>query len=1031
MIWNFCIRRPVFTAVIWVMVAIFGIYGFNQMGVREQPDVDPPLVNVNVVLRGAEPEVLETEVVEPLEEELNTIEGLKELTSTARDQVATITAEFELWRDIDVAAQDVRDRVNRARRELPDEVEEPIVRKLDPDAQAIMWISLLGDERWDPVRMSEYADREISERLAGVRGVGQVQIGGERSYAVRVRLDPARLAAHHLTVQDVVETIRRNNVDIPSGRVESAAREFLVRTLGQFESAAPINDLIIRQGEDGPVRIADVGEAVDSVENDRQLARFSGEQTVGLGIVKQSDANAVALSKTVRARLAELAEDFPPGLSYRIATDDTEYVSENIRDLQTTILLATALVVLVVLIFLRSPRGTIAVALAIPTSLAAGFAVMHAMGFSLNVLSMLALILVIGIVIDDAIVVLEATHRHMEAGAEAQPAARTATTEVAFPAIANSLSLAAVFIPVAFTGGMIGRFFFEFGITVTATVLASTATALTLTPMLCSRFLRPPSEQHGRLFEISERGFRALESGYERLLDAAFRQRTVTVGIGIGALVLGLLAFNDLSTEFAPAVDRSEFMISYEVPQGATLQETDRYARAIEEALGDTPEVRHWFLAIALARGGPGEVNRGVVFTKLVPTEERDRHQQDIMQDMRKALDDIPMGRAFVLDAGGGPGRGAPLQVVLQHDDLDQLARQQERLMRWMREQPDFVGVNSDLRVNAPRVEVEINRDKASQSGISVAAIADTMRFMLGEPEISEIERNSERYEVITEVGSRGGMVPQDLADLYVRSAGGKLVALGNLVSLRETIGPSAVHHFNRRRAATISASTPPGVPLGDAIRRAEQFIQQQMPAGIEYEMSGQAQDFQESFYYLSVALVMSVLFIYLVLAAQFESLIHPFTILMSLPLATVGAFGSLWLLDMEFSVFAFIGLIMLMGLVTKNAILLVDYTLVLEARGHDIVSAAREAARVRFRPVLMTACSTILGMLPIALGYGAGGEARSPLGVSVAVGIASSTLLTLVVVPVVFTLVDSARRRVKSAVRGGGDAARDGETHA
>jgi len=1012
-IWNFCIRRPVFTSVIWVVVAIFGIYGFNQMPVREQPDVDPPIVSVNVVLLGAEPEVLETEVVEPLEEEINTIEGLKELTSTARDQVATITAEFELWRDIDVAAQDVRDRVNRARRGLPDEVEEPIVRKLDPDAQAIMWVSLLGDDRWDTVRMSEYADTAIKERLSGVRGVGQVIIGGERSYAVRVRIDPARLAAHQLTIQDVVETIQRNNVDIPSGRVESLSREFLVRTQGQFESAAPINDLIVRYGEDGPVRISDVGEAVDAVQNDRQLARFTGEPTVGMGIVKQSDANAVQLSTTVRARLADIAEDFPPGLSYEIATDDTTYVAENIADLQTTIILATALVVLVVLIFLRSPSGTIAVALAIPTSLAAGFAAMHALGFSLNVLSMLALILVIGIVIDDAIVVLEATYRHMEGGAEPKPAARTATTEVAFPAIANSLSLAAVFIPVAFTGGMIGRFFFEFGVTVTATVLASTATALTLTPMLCSRFLSVP-ERHGRLFEASERGFEVLERSYERLLGAAFRQRTVTVLGGIGALVVGLLAFNNLSTEFSPAVDRSELMISYEVPQGATLRETDTYAHDIENMLRGTPEVSHWFLAIALSQGGPGEVNRGVVFVKLVPTDQRDRHQQQIMQSMREALNEIPMGRGFVLDAGGGPGGSAPLQVVLQHGNLDTLARQQERLMRWMRSQSEFVDVNSNLRVNAPRVEVDINRDKASQSGISVADISNTLRFMLGEPEISQIERSSERYEVITEVGGRGGMVPDMLADLYVRSSAGDLVALGNLVELRETIGPSAVHHFNRRRAATISASTPPGVPLGDAIGKVERFIEQELPAGFDYEMAGQAQDFQESFYFLTVALVMSIVFIYLVLAAQFESLLHPFTILLALPLSTVGAFGSLWLLGMEFSVFAFIGLIMLMGLVTKNAILLVDYTLVLEARGRDPVSAAKEAARVRFRPVLMTACSTILGMMPIAFGFGAGGEARSPLGVSVAVGIGSSTVLTLVVIPVVFTLFDAARRRLQ-----------------
>ncbi|MDZ7684352.1 MAG: efflux RND transporter permease subunit [Gammaproteobacteria bacterium] len=1024
MIWNFCIRRPVLTSVIWIAVAIFGVYGFNQMPVREQPDVDPPVVSVNVVLLGAEPEVIETEVIEPLEEEINTIEGLKELTSTAREEVASITAEFELWRDIDVAAQDVRDRVSRARTTLPDNVEEPIVRKLDPDARPIMWISLRGDERWDTVRISDYADQRIRERLASVRGVGRVQIGGQRTYAVRVRLDPAKLAAHQVTVQEVVNTIQRNNIDIPSGRIESEAREFLLKTRGQLSEAAPINELIIRYGDDGPVRIGDVGEAVDGVENDRQLARFSGEPTVGLGIVKQSDANAVALSATVRERIAEIAENFPPGLEYKIATDDTEYVKENIRDLQTTILLATLLVVLVVLVFLRNVTGTLAVALAIPTSLAAGFAAMHAMGFTLNVLSMLALILVIGIVIDDAIVVLESSYRHMEAGAEPKPAARTGTTEVAFPAIANSLSLAAVFIPVAFTGGMIGRFFFEFGMTVTATVLASTATALTLTPMLCSRFLRVP-ERRSALFEASERAFEALERGYEKVLGAAFRHRATTVLVGVGALALGITAFLNLSTEFAPAVDRSELMIAYEVPQGATLEETDTYARKIEAMLAETPEVRHWFLAIALSQGGPGEVNSGVVFVKLTKRGERDRHQQQIMQEMRGKLQQIPMGQAFVVGAGGGPGGGAPLQIVLQHPDLDVLARQQERLMRWMRADPDFVGVNSNLKVNAPRAEVNINRDKASESGIAVADIANTLRYLLGEPQISQIERGSERYEIITEVAGRGAMVPSMMADLYVRTGSGELVSLGNLIDIEETIGPSAVHHFNRQRAATISASTPPGVALGDAVARVEEFIAGEMPPGIDFDVAGQAQDFQESFYYLTVALVMSVVFIYLVLSAQFESLLHPFTILLALPLSTVGAFGSLWLLDMPFSVFAFIGLIMLMGLVTKNAILLVDYTLVLMARGRDAVSAAKEAARVRLRPVLMTALSTILGMMPIAFGFGAGGEARSPLGVSVAVGIGSSTLLTLVIIPVVFTLFDAARgnlnRRATAIFKQGG----------
>ncbi|MCW8193975.1 efflux RND transporter permease subunit [Proteobacteria bacterium 005FR1] len=1018
MIWNFCIQKPVFTTVIFLVLAIFGLYGMSRMPVQENPDVDFPIVSVSVVLPGAAPRVIESEVIEVLESEVNTIEGLRQLTSSARQSVGTVTAEFELWRDIDVAAQDVRDAVDRARQRLPEEAEAPIVRKLDLDAQAIMWVSLTGDERWDAIRLSDYAENTLKPQLETLRGVGQVQIGGRRYPAVRIRLNPERLAAYQLTVQDVVQTIQANNVDIPSGRIEGETREFLIQTRGQFTEAAPFNDLIVAYRDTGPVRLSDVGQAVSGVEDDRQLARFAGEVTAGLGIIKQADANAVALSEVVRERLEAVADDFPPGLEYHIATDTTEYVEQNIQDLFTTIGLATVLVVLVVMGFLRTVRGTLVTMIAIPTSLLIGFAVISALGFTINVLSMLALILVIGVVVDDAIVVLERSFLHLERGAEAAPAARVGTTEVAFPVIANTLALSAVFLPIAFTGGMIGRFFLEFGVTVVVTVLASTFVALTLTPMLCSRFLGV-TEKRGRFFELSERGFVWVEGRYLKLLDVAFRHRRLTVLIAVGAFALGLLAVANVSQEFAPEEDRSSFMVVFETPQGATLQETNQLARQIEEILAETPQVAHQFLAIGLSQGGPSLPNRGLAFVRMLPREAREASQSEVMQSLRQRFNQLPGGRVFVSEQGPPGVGGAPVEVVIQHHDLEELARQQEIVMRWMESQPEwYVGVRSNLELNNPQVDVDINRDLAADAGVAVAEIANALRYLYGTPVISNIERDANRYDVITDVAGRGELTPGALRDLYIRGREGELIPLDNLVTLTETIGPSEIHRFNRMRSATISAQVPPGTAAGDATARLEAFLAEQLPAGADYELAGTSQLMQESFFYLVLAVGFAVVFIYLILAAQFESFVHPFTIMMALPLATVGAFGALWLFDMSLSIFAFIGLIMLLGLVVKNSILLVDYTNVLKARGAGTIEAAKNAAHQRLRAVLMTAVSTVLGMMPVALGFGAGGEAREPLGTSVAAGLAGATFLTLIVVPVVYSLVDDSKRAIARRLR-------------
>lgn len=1019
MLWNFAIARPVFTTVIFLAIAIFGAYGYYNMPVREIPDVEFPIVSVNVVLPGAEPSVIETEVIDPLEEQINTIEGLKTLQSTAREQVGTITAEFQLWRDIDTATQDVRDRVDRAQRELPNGVEAPIVRQLDPDAQAIMWIALTGTPRWSAVELTRYADETLKERLESIRGVGRIQIGGQKRFAARVRLDAGKLAAHDVTVQQVVDTIRQNNTDIPTGRIVAERREFIVRTSGQYSEAGPLNDLIVSYDDGAPVRIGALGDVVEGVENDRQLGRFTGELTVGLGIVKQSDANTVALAQTVKQRMKELAAEFPPGLEYTIASDDSLYIQDSINSLVTTIFIAAGLVVLVVLIFLRTFRGTIISSLSIPTSLLGGYAAAYALGFSMNTLTMLGFILVIGIVVDDAIVILESCYRHLEQGEERRAAARVGTTEVAYAAIATSAALGAVFIPVAFTQGLIGRFFYQFGMVVAVTVFLSTLTALSLTPMLCSRFLKVP-EKHGRLFRALEKAFGAMEGAYAWLLRRALKIRWLVLLIAVALVGLGYWFFTDLSRTFVPTVDRGEFLVTFEMPEGATLDATKDLATRVEEVLGTVPEVQSYFLAIGLAQGaGPGEVNEGTVFANLSTRADRERGQETIVNEVRNKLAAIPMGQAFARQQSGGAGpTQAPVQLVLQDPSLQTLARQQEQIMGWMRGQDEFTGVRTNLHLNKPQVDVRLLRNRMLQQNVSVAQVSNTLRFLLGEPDISELEREGERYEIITEIQQKGQMVPQDLRNIYVRTEQDELVSLANFVKLEETIGPAAIHHYNRIRSATISASLPQGVPLGEALNAARQYIRDDMPEGVQFQLGGEAQDFQESFRYLGIALIFAVIFVYLILAAQFESFIHPFTIMLATPLALVGAFGALWGLGMPFSIYSFIGMIMLIGMATKNAILLVDFTNVLRARGRDLFDAVYEAGRVRFRPVIMTTVSTVLGIMPIALGYGAGGEARAPLGVAVAAGLLATTFLTLIIIPVFYTVLDQISGRAARLAR-------------
>ncbi len=780
MIWNFCIKRPVFTTVIFLILAIFGIYGYSDLPVRNFPDIDIPVVSVDVVLPGAEPEVVEREIIDPLEEEINTIEGLDTLQSTAREQVASITAEFNLERDIDIAAQDVRDAVERARRRLPSDAEAPIVRKLDMDAMPIVWVAFTGDERWDEVRMSDYVDQYVVNRLEPLPGVGRVMVGGDQQYAVRVVLDHEKLAAHRVTVQDVVSTIQANNVDIPSGRIEGKTREFMVKTLGRLDSPEAFNRLIVGQGLEGPVRLADVGEARDGVESDRRLSRFNRLPALGVGVIQQSGANTVEVAQQVVRRMEEIGPDLPEGLDYHIASDQSEFISESIRDLQVSILLATLLVFVVIMFFLRSLGATLITTVAIPTSLAVGMALIYAFGFSMNVITLLGLILVIGIVVDDAIVILESSYRHLEEGSSQKASARVGTTEVAFAAIANTLSLGAVFIPVAFTRGIIGRIFFEFGITVAVTIFASTFTALTLTPMLCSRFLRV-SPSRGWVSRSIDRGLDRLGDFYNLVLNWSLKHRGMVVLLAVVVLVSGILFFLGLSTEFQPDIDAGEFILSFETAEGTTLRETDRYVTQIEEYLEKQAEVDNFFLLIG-GMGAGEEVNSGMIIVGLVDRADRADHEQVIMDRYRNDLEQIPGGQIYTVQFGGPGGGEAPLQAVIQHEDLEELDRLQREITDWMRQQPEFVGVDADLSLERPQVEVRFDRDIAAQHGISVTEISQALRYLLSQPEIGEVEIGQQRYDLISEIASRGRTVPDLLEEIYLRDSAGELVALANLV---------------------------------------------------------------------------------------------------------------------------------------------------------------------------------------------------------------------------------------------------------
>jgi multidrug efflux pump len=1000
------IKRPVFASVMSLVIILFGILSFTRLPVREYPDIDPPVVSITTFYRGASPSVIETEITDILEEQLSTLEGVKTVKSSSVEQGSVISVEFELSRDVDEAANDVRDRVTRIRGELPQEAEDPIIEKLDVNAQPFLWLAL-SSTRHSALEVSESADRILKERLQRLPGVGSVFIGGERRYAMRVWLDAQRMAAYGLTTQDVENAIRRGNAEIPGGRVEGTGREFAVRTLGKLNSPEEFAAIIVKQEGDRRVRLAQVSEVTLGAEDERTVVRYNGNPAVGVGIGKQTKASTVEVAKTVLAALPELTKELPDGMKLEVAYNAAEFIQESISEVSETLIIAMILVILVILAFLKSLRATIIPALAIPVSILGSFAVAYFLGFTLNILTLLALVLAIGLVVDDAIVVLENVYRHMQMGKDRRRAAFDASKEIGFAVLAITISLVAVFIPLSFLTGNVGRLFAEFGISVAAAVLISGFTALTLTPMLTSRMLKP---LYGASNNWASRSFDAffakLDSTYVRILEKALKNRWKVI-IGAAVLVLvSLTLFKILPSELVPVEDRGIGFGVVIAPEGATLEYTDRYMRQVEQMLMNLPEREGLFTAVGLGFSGPGRVTNGVLFLRLKARGERQRSQQEIVQQLFPQLFSIPGVLAFVINPPslGADFTSSPVEYVLQGDTYEELQQSVGILMGKAQQFGYLYNLDTDLRLNKPQLNIKIDRERAAGLGVSVADIGATLETFLGGRVVTNFKRGAKQYDVIAQLKPSERSTPQTIEDLYIRSQGG-LVQLANVVQLKETVAPKELNHFNRVRSATITASLAPGVSLGKALDDFDRVLENDLPAGIKRELSGQSREFRESSTALYFVFLLAVVFIYLVLAAQFESFVHPFTILLSVPLALVGALISLFVFRESLNIYSQIGLVMLIGLVTKNSILIVEFANQLRERGAALLDAVAQASRTRLRPILMTSLTVVFGVLPIALGLGAGGEARRPLGISVVGGMLFSTFLTLVLVPVVYTL--------------------------
>ncbi len=1014
------IARPVLTTMVFSALVVFGLIAHRTIGMALYPDVDMPVVTVTVVYEGASPETVETEVTEVIEEALSTIGGIKSMRSETSEGVVQVFMEFELERNVDVAAQDVRDKVSSIRSELPLDSEPPLIEKFDPDASPILGIVLSGQTS---IReLSQYADDVIKPRLESINGVGGVKLAGDREREIRVWMRVDDLMAHNLSAQDVIDTLRKENIEFPGGRIESAKRELIVKTRGRIDNVADFQDLIVHQQGAKVVRLREVAFVEDGIEDQRSLARLNGRPAVSLSVRQQSGTNMVGIAADALAELDKIRARLPPGYELLVVQDLSEFVKQSVNEAQGELLRGGTLAILVILLFLRSFRGAFVSAVTIPATIISTYAFMLAMGFTMNTMTLLALTICVGMIIDDSIVVLENTYRHMQSGMTAMRAAVAAMDEIGFAVVATSLSIAAVFVPVAFMDGLVGQFFYEFGMTVTFAVIVSTMIALTLSPMLCARVLRTadsPAEHAGHrrgplawFDSVFEAALERVERFYGSTLKFALRRRFVVVLSAIGVFVASVMLLPFIGKEFTPTPDEGQFTVQFESPVGSSIKQTSSIAAEIESRLAKLPAIRDIYTTI----GGQyeGAVTVAQIMVKMADRSERQLSQEDLILMARERLSDLAHLRLSIDPVnrmGGGGYRTAPIQYNLRGDDLEEIESIANQMVQKLQDTPGFVDVNSSAQSGKPEIAIDIDRDRAADLGVKVEDLGKAVSSLIGGQAVSTFEADGKSIDVRVRLVGNQRERSDALRWLPIRRYDGQLTQLQNMASIRETFGPTSIERQARRRQVTVLANLEPSKPLGEAVTDVSRFeAEAGLPAGVVSVFTGSADMMAETFASIVFCMFLAFVLTYMILAAQFESFLHPFTIMLSLPLAVGGAFGGLWLTGRTLNIFSMIGMVMLMGLVTKNAILLVDYTNLLRREGMDRNEALLRAGPVRLRPILMTAISTIAGMLPVALGLGDGAESRAPMGACVVGGMITSTLLTLVVIPVVYSLVDDTR---------------------
>jgi len=999
------INRPVLATVISLLIILFGGIGYLFLGVREFPSVDPPIVSVSTSYVGANSEVIESQITEPLEESINGIAGIRSLTSTSSDGRSNINVEFELGVDMEAAANDVRDRVSRAMRSLPQDADPPVISKSNADASPILIYTVQSDAR-DLMSLSEVANNMFKERLQTVAGVSEIRIYGEKRYSIKLLLDPARLAAYRLAPSDIRNAVQRENVELPTGRIEGANTELIIRTRGRLTTAEELNNLIIRDSETSVIRLKDVGEAKLLPENERSIMRGNGGiPMVGVAITPQPGANQIDIADKVYAKMEQIKLDVPADIRVGLMMDTTISIRKAIKEVQETILIAFALVLLVIFLFLRSWRTTLIPIIAIPISLISGFFIMYLADFSINILTLLAIVLATGLVVDDAIVVLENIWHKIEGGMDPIEAGHKGSAEIIFAILSTTVTLAAVFLPVIFLQGLTGRLFREFGVVVAGTVIVSALVSLTLTPMMSSHMLKRV-ERHNMLFRASERFFDRLTAAYNRSLTRFIHHRYWAFFIIAGALGIILYFGTQLPSELAPMEDKSRMRIQISAPEGTSFEGMDKYMRQIGKIADTIPE-KTSMMVLTSPGFGSSSVNSGFVRISLSDPSERERSQQDIADELTAITRKFNFARAFVIQEqtiGGGMGGGMPVQFVIQAPDFDKLKKVLPAFMEKAQSDSLFQAVDLDLKFNKPELSVEIDRERARALGVNVRDIAETLQLLFSGQRYDYFIMNSKQYQIIGQADREYREKPLDLASVFVRNNRNELIQLDNLVTTSQQSNPPQLYRYNRYVSATVSAQPAKGVTLGQGIDEMKRIASETLDATFSTALAGVSKEYSDSSSNLSFAFILALVLVYLILAAQFESYRDPLTIMFTVPLAVAGAVLSLWIFGQTINIFSQIGVIVLVGIVTKNGILIVEFANQRKHSGLAIREAVIDAATRRLRPILMTSLATALGALPIALALGASSQSRIPMGITIIGGLIFSLVLTLYVIPALYT---------------------------